>query len=288
MNETQVNRLKAVRTYIQSNFNELIEAQDIARIAYYSYRNINRIFNAVYGESIGAYIKRVRLEALAKAVIYTDQTITEIAYDAGYSDLQAFNKAFKALYGCSPLQFRKEEDMKKRMWMAFNEPKLEASMKTIEHRIETVPDLSVLYLTYHGKYEAISEIQDTWRGLLEYADRKQLIDERTLFLGEVLDDESVTPDYKCRYNCSITLARDSDFIPTGFFNIKTIPAQKYAVFTHRGSYESMNDTYEIIYGHWVLANSFELVNRPILEFYLNSPSEVEPKDLLSEIYIPIE
>jgi AraC-like DNA-binding protein len=36
-------------------------------------------------------------------------TITEIASRVGFKDPSHFSRAFKALYGCSPAEFRKRE-----------------------------------------------------------------------------------------------------------------------------------------------------------------------------------
>lgn len=286
-NQTQIDRLRAVRSYLKTNFKHEIHANQIAEVACYSYRNINRIFRAVYGESIGASIQRLQLEGLAKQVLYTERTITEIAYEAGYNDLQAFNKSFKSIYGASPMQFRKENRTKEQGWLKSNQTKMERETKNLQYRLETLSDLEVLYLPYHGPYE-VSAIMQSWEVLWEYANKEKLIGAETLYFGEILDDEDITQPEMCRYNCAITLPANADHQPKGFLQLKTIPEQKYAVFTHQGSYESTEQTYELIYGHWLLEQAFDLVDKPVLELYHNDESITPAEDLLTDIYVPIK
>ncbi|MCR9252466.1 MAG: AraC family transcriptional regulator [bacterium] len=285
-NQTQIDRLKDVRQYIDNNFHQDLTAAQISDVACYSYRNVNRIFRAIYHESVGSYVLRLKLEKAAKEVLYSERSITEIAYEADYGDLQAFNKAFRNQYGASPAQFREKKVAEFESWKKQKEEAMKQS-SDIQFKFEELPDTKVLLQPYHGPYD-IQAINDSWESLIEYADSKSLITDETYFVGEILDDEEITPDEKLRYNCAITLPEDTDIEPEGFLEVKVIPAQKYAVFTHKGSYESMEKTYEIIYGEWLLNQSIELVDKPILEIYLNDESQVKKSELLTEIYVAVE
>ena len=286
-NSTQISRLKAVRTFVETNFKHKISQAQISDIACYSYRNINRIFKAVYTESIGNCIKRLQIEASAKEILYTEKSITDIAYEAGYSDLQAFNKSFKTIYGSSPLQFRKKKNAEVQLWQQTNEVNMKEHTGHINYRVETLPDLKVLYLPYHGPYD-IQAIDDCWLLLLEYAEKHQLLDDKTLFLGEVIDDEDIAQPDKCRYNCTLTLAGNVEFQPAGFQYIKVLERQKYAIFSHRGSYESMEDTYDLIYGQWLIREAFEPIDKPVLELYVSGGFGAVKDELLTEICIPVK
>ena len=60
-NPTQLERYKKLLLFIDENFKEEINIPKIEEACFYSYRNINRIFNAIHGETIGKYVKRLRL-----------------------------------------------------------------------------------------------------------------------------------------------------------------------------------------------------------------------------------
>ena len=69
---------------------------------------------------------------------------------------------------------------------------------------------------------------------------------------------------------------------------KTIPAGKFAVFTHKGSLSNILKTYQYIWGTWVLLTKETLDNRDDFELYderfLGRDSEQSEMD----IYIPIK
>ena len=76
--------------------------------AFYSYRHANRLFKALKGESIQAYVKKYRLQSAAEALWYTSIPVYDIALEAGYESTAAFSKAFKKCYGDAPSAFRKK------------------------------------------------------------------------------------------------------------------------------------------------------------------------------------
>lgn len=277
-------RVENVKNFIEKHFGDKISISQITDVAHYSYRNINRIYKSVYQESIGHAIQRLRIEEAAKKVLYTSISITEIGYESGYSDLQAFNKAFKSIYKQSPRLFKKMKMQKFGTFAAGNINK-ETDMK-LDFEIETFPAIRCLYLSCPGIYD-ISRIETFWEDVIEFALNHRLLSDETKFIGEILDDEEITPKQKCRYNCLVSLSENQEIEPSGFLKIKTVPEQKFATFLYRGSYQGMERIYQLIYTDWLFQNSFELEDKPVLEIYLNDKSKVTPNELLTKICIPI-
>lgn len=276
--------IENVKNFVEKHFREEISISQITDVALYSYRNINRIYKSVYHESIGQTIQRLRIEEAAKTVLYTSKSITEIGYESGYSDLQAFNKAFKSLYKQSPRLFRKIGEQKFETF-ALKGIRNQADMK-LNFEIETLPALRCMYLSSLSAYD-IPRIETFWEDVIEFALNRRLLSDETKFIGEILDDEEITPKQKCRYNCLISLSENQEIESSGFVKIKTIPQQKFATFLHKGSYQGMERTYQLIYTNWLFQNSYELEDKPVLEIYLNDKSNVIPDELLTKICIPI-
>jgi AraC family transcriptional regulator len=84
-----------------------IGLNQIAFFSNYSPWHFHRIFSNFHGETIGDYIKRLRLEKSAYALKITNFPILEIAIETGYASNEAFTKAFKKQFGLTPIQFRK-------------------------------------------------------------------------------------------------------------------------------------------------------------------------------------
>jgi AraC family transcriptional regulator len=82
------------------------DEETLAQVAGFSVSHLHRVFTAAMGESIAAYVRRVRLERAARKLRMGAIDIGEVALAAGYETHAAFGKAFKQRYGLSPSAFR--------------------------------------------------------------------------------------------------------------------------------------------------------------------------------------
>ena len=99
-------RIKLVLIYILHNFKQNLQLEQLASIACMSPYHFHRLFKSHTGESVYAYIKKIRLEYAALCLLKSSEPTTAIALNAGYSNLSAFSKAFRQYYGVSPQDFR--------------------------------------------------------------------------------------------------------------------------------------------------------------------------------------
>ena len=104
-NNTQLERYKRLLSYIDDHLHEDISIETVEDVCHYSYRNINRIFEAIHQETIGKYVKRLRLEKAAQYLKYSDMGVAEIAYEVGFNSRTTFYRAFKKFNGISPSEF---------------------------------------------------------------------------------------------------------------------------------------------------------------------------------------
>lgn len=61
---------------------------------------------------------------------------------------------------------------------------------------------------------------------------------------------------------------------------------KFAKISHKGPYEKCKETYDELF-LWINEKGYR-VSGPIREVHKNDPDKVEPKELITEVYIPIE
>ena len=81
--------------------------EQLAELASMSRATFMRIFQQQLGMPPGKFLTQVRLEMAAVLLKNTQKTILAIALEVGYQSEAHFSKAFKAIYGLSPSQFRK-------------------------------------------------------------------------------------------------------------------------------------------------------------------------------------
>ena len=86
-----------------SNFAELAKSCNMG------YSTFRRNFKAITGYSPKEYVLRVRLRKAKELLAFTQQSITEIAKSAGFSDPYYFSRVFHCKEGVSPSRFRTQQ-----------------------------------------------------------------------------------------------------------------------------------------------------------------------------------
>ena len=286
-NEVQLNRYKKLINYIDENFKEDISIPKIEAVCHYSYRNINRIFEALHQETIGKYIKRLRLEKAAQYLAYSGLGVSDIAYEVGFKDRAAFSKTFKSKYGQGPSAFRMSNESIRvtAQQLLLQEEGLDRQKLPFE--IVYLPEFEYIILEYLGSYNDITAIEKVAQQLYDYAAAKEILSERSIFMTEIIDDSELSDHIHLRYNVAFILERPLKFEPGGLFRIKSHKRQKYAKFIHQGTHQSCMHFHNRIYALWMLDIQLELEDRPTLEFYPNYEEDVPPHEMLTEIYIPV-
>ena len=74
----------------------------IARVAGISARQLDRLFAADLGESLGAAYRRLRLDHATRLLRQSPLSLAQVAYATGFSSPSHFSRAFRAAYGCPP------------------------------------------------------------------------------------------------------------------------------------------------------------------------------------------
>jgi len=277
-------RVNTVLQYINSHLGDELSISYLAEISNYSSFHFHRIMRAYLGESIGNYIIRVKMDAGATLLQHTQLEIVEIAHKVGYNSPSSFNKAFKKHFNISPSTLRKNGRMGLH---SFCHRHKNIIMKNIslKPQIKKLKDKRVVYTVAIGKYGDDSTKQ-AWARMVSFAKEKKLFGFGTECIGISLDDPNVTTAEKCRYEACITCKKDIK--AEGKIGVKTIEGGTYAIFKHKGSYETLINAYNYICGEWLPNSGRELRELPCFEVYHNSPDDTKPEKLKTDIYIPLK
>lgn len=93
--------------YIQQNFSEKITVASLAKMLHLSDTHFASKFAKVVGIAPLKYVNMVRIEAAQNLLVETNDTLQNISWKVGYSDVSHFSKTFKEHTQFSPGKFRK-------------------------------------------------------------------------------------------------------------------------------------------------------------------------------------
>ena len=80
---------------------------------------------------------------------------------------------------------------------------------------------------------------------------------------------------------------NDQFKATGEIGVQEIQGGQYAIVTHRGPYDTLEETYRRLFRGWVPTSGRDLSSAPCFEVYHNDPTTTRPEDLVTDIYVPL-
>jgi AraC family transcriptional regulator len=112
--QTRHLRLASVHRIVQHALlaeDRTMRMSDLAAIAGLSRFHLTRVFHSVTGEGVAEFVRRINLERAAIRLRESDASVIDLACDSGYSNGEAFTRAFRNRYGVSPSEFRRRSDL---------------------------------------------------------------------------------------------------------------------------------------------------------------------------------
>ncbi len=186
-------RLRQINHYIYNNYDQPISMKELSEKLYLSNGYLSRFFKKNYGMSFAGYLTNVRIFHAADDLIYTDEPITRIAYNNGFTSAALFNKVFKKSYGQTPSEFRRQrankdvrddrrhqEELDKRL-----ERMLESDETGEEGDLQGEREVSGEYMV-----QFYDSLKDNWGNMINFGDASNLlhssIREHLMLLHEAL------------------------------------------------------------------------------------------------------
>lgn len=74
----------------------------------HDYAYLSKLFSETEGITIEQYIIRQKIEKVKELIAYDERSLTEIAYQLGYSSVAHLSAQFKSITGMTPTSFRKQ------------------------------------------------------------------------------------------------------------------------------------------------------------------------------------
>ncbi|MBN2051645.1 MAG: AraC family transcriptional regulator [Spirochaetales bacterium] len=272
-------RINRVMDYIDANLSEPLTLEELASVASFSKYHFHRVFFTETGETLFQFIQRLRLEKAAQLLkAQINRSVTDIAYDVGFSGPDTFARAFKGSYGVSATAWRKgnsgktdsnegKDSLSPTVYPQGNSEGEWKGIKNLGAEVRSLPLMPVAYVRHTGRYQGDAELFDRlfrrlhrWagpRGLLELPDRKEIV--------VYHDNPGLTEDGKLRISVGTTVPPGTKV--SGEVGLMEIPSGPYLLARFRPSPREYGQAWYWVFARWLPESGWQPDDRPSFEMY---------------------
>ena len=304
LNSDYISRINRTFDYIEANREKPLTLEELATIANFSKFHFNRIFQSIVGETPFQFVLRVRLEKAATLILTNkSESITEIAYKCGFSDISIFSRNFKSYFQISATKYRvkksnnsnlSQPDSNKNQIDENLSPYFCPVLKTIKWRtnmklnkgveVREPPKMTVAYIRNMGPWGGDKNEYEKLRNkLFSWAEARDLIfgkDFKYFILYH--DDPNVAPGDKLRMSLCITVPPETKV--NGEIGKMEIEAAKYAIARFELTDKDFQMAWEWLYRQWLPNSGYKLDDKPYFETYPEAP---EREKFVVDFCIPV-
>ncbi len=283
-------QLHRVIVFVEEKLGEDIGFRDMAsQAAYLSPWHFHRVFEAILGLSPTEYLRERRLRAGAYRPGETEDRLIDIGMDARYEPQEAFTRAFKRRFGTTPGRYRDSgvhASIPARN--PYTVPELRKMTEGIlmEPTIVNKEEFTVIGLAGPSS-RADNRIPALWAAFLQRISdiSGRIPGDASYGICEYIDPLFMSEDSEWEELVSVEVAAAAE-PPAGMVK-RTIPARRYAVFTHRGGVDSLGTTYNYIYKTFLPRSGLQLAATADFEYYDSRFKPDTPLESEMFIYIPL-
>ncbi|WP_158583893.1 AraC family transcriptional regulator [Salinibius halmophilus] len=215
-----------------------LSVAELAKRSSYSSFHFQRLFKAQTGLSINQYIRQTRLEWVANLLVFhPNQTIAELADLCGFQSIASFSHSFRAYFGVTPKQWRKNQYQTHVSQADFQ---LSPTLRMSEPEVIQLAAQPVIYLRHQGYDQSIRQ---AWQQLAFWQASNKVKTGQMLSLYH--SNPLLTPRTECRYVAALTVA-SLEKIPAGVGRME-IPGGWFLSCRAQGQYGDVLNLWQYLY-----------------------------------------
>ena len=282
-------RMQRVLDYIDRHLDDDLDLEMVSGVAAFSKFHFHRQFTATFGLSVHRYVQLARLKRASHRLAYRDdESVTDIAMDAGYDAPDAFARAFRQRFGQSPSSFRKSPDWEP--WLAafgpFDNARSKLMQKTFTSNdvtIRNVPTTPVAIMEHRGDplnlYTTIQRFI-AWR-------RAAGLHPSISPTFNVWRSER-RPAQPADYSVDLCVGTDRPIAAGEEVKAGEIPGGRCAVLRVVGHTDNLEPAALYLYRDWLPASGEEVRDFPIYCQRLRFFPEVPEHETVAELFLPLK
>jgi AraC family transcriptional regulator len=287
-------RINKVIDYLTQNLDKSISLEELASISFFSPYHFHRIFVAITGESVNNFTIRIRLEKTARLLNYSKNTISDIAFECGFSSPSDFSRTFKQYFGIAPSIYRRNGEIHNskicKELFPVNNYHCKMTKDELKNNfpveIRKLPKRRIAYIRVTNSFKE-GVVLKAYDKLIKWAKESNLFDSEQIF-GMSVDDPLVTPKEKYRYEVCITIPENFEIKSTNFIETMILPKCKYAITSVSGDFNFVAAGIKYLYTDWLISSEFEPEHQPGLELFLDKENICNWSHFDLELCVPIK
>ncbi len=293
--ETRIEYIATIREMVeelQNNLDNPPGFRELAERAYLSPYHFHRVFRAMVGESPAEFVRRLRLERAAYQIRRTKDSITEIAFGAGYATHEAFTKAFQAAFSVNPSGFRKGSRDCFGIQARNNVHVIDGGFTLFNLIDHGVIDMKtevlhrdrqrIVGLHHKGPYH---EIGEAFQRLGPKAGQLGLFAMPNAFgVAIYLDDPETKPASELDSVAGVCVPEG---VPIGDMDESHLSEGRYFKAEFVGHYGGLGEAWGAVLGKLIPEGGYQLRDGLMFEVYLNDCNVTPADELQTDIYVAI-
>jgi AraC family transcriptional regulator len=285
--------MNRVVDHIQAHLAEPLDLARLAAVACFSPFHFHRLFAAWTGETLLAFVHRLRLERAAQLLVFDRlRSISEIAAECGFSSSGTFARAFKVAYGVSASEWRKSKicQTNGNLREAPEDGRLgfskEMTKLSFEVQVKKIPPSTIAYLRHVGPYKGDTDLfQRLFHKLMAWAGPRGFAGPDARYLSLFEDNPNLTPEAKQRMEIAVIVPAGTP--ASGEIGVKMLQGGLYATARVRVLIEDYAAQWNLLLADWLPGSGYQPDHRPAMEFYLNDPQTDPEGKYHVEICLPL-
>ncbi|MEO1779509.1 MAG: AraC family transcriptional regulator [Pseudomonadota bacterium] len=271
-------RLRRVLRYIHDNPAGDLSLDTLADVAALSRFHWHRIFHAMTGETCADVVRRVRVHRASFWLAQSDLPLDRIARQVGYDNTRSFERAFREVFGVTPVAFRKD-GVPGRAPLILRT----GDDDMYDVKVMDAPPRRLAGLAHTGPYE---EVGRAFEQVVAVFSAHNLWPQARGMVAVGYDDPNTVAPEALRSFAGIDVG--AAFAMRSDLSEVSVPAGPHAVLRVTGPYAQLGAAYDHLFGQWLPGSAREPADAPPYEVYLNSPQDTAPADLITDIHVPLK
>ncbi len=310
-------RVNAVMDYVEAHLGEELSVEQLAGVAHFSPYHFHRVFSSMTGETLGAFVARLRIEhAASRLAAQPRRAITDIALESGFTSPSSFSRAFRETYGMTPSDWRAgghrqhvrqsrapEADARSEALARAGSYRVTGSrlapetgrtvwdvtagpLGTVAVEIEQLPRIEVAYVRTTGRYQGLGAVfARLYSRIVSWAEPRGFVGPGATFYNLYHDDPGLTDDDRLRLTVCVPVPAET--LPEGDIGRTAIEPGACAVGRFELGEQDYPAAWHAMAGGWLPDSGYEPDDRLPWERFVVGRDAGRPDAQVVDIGLPV-